>query len=303
MARIELSLLLVYSSVAFGAGGSIGTAVSTGSFLLNAAPVKGNATLLDGTLIEATQGSSRLQLTNGARFDLAAGSRAKVYSDRIVFEKGSSDVSLAGSYAIEARSLRISSRSANVKGVIALAGEKDVQLAASNGAFRVHNAQGILVSFVEAGMGLAFQAQAAGGAPSSFVGCVVKKEEKLYVYDPITRMLVELRGGTVDREWGNQIQVNGTARAAAAGSNQQVLDVTGFTRIQVGGCATIAQQTQTQLPAQPAGAAQPAPRSPDVPKASGGGMSAGTKVGIVVAVAGGGAGAALVLSSKSNRSN
>jgi len=310
MVRICFSLGVIFSSMAFAAGGSIGTAVSDGSFLLNSAPVKGNATLLDGAVVEATIGSSRLQLSNGAKFELAAGSRAKVFADRIVFERGSSDVALPGNYAMEARSLRISPQSASVKGVIALAGDKDVQLMASNGSFRVHNGQGILVSYVEAGMGLAFQAQATSGTPSSFVGCVVKREDKFYIYDQITRMLVELRGGGVDREWGNQIQVNGTARAAAAGSNQQVLDVTGLSRIQVGGCAAIAQQTQTQVPtgqqqaaARPA--TQPKPTSPGTPtpKPSGTGMSAGTKVAIVAVVAGGGAGAALGLSGKSNRSN
>jgi hypothetical protein len=176
-------------------------------------------------------------------------------------------------------------------------------VAALEGRLRVHTAAGILVSNVAAGMALALTPQIAGqAAPSSLVGCLLKMDEKWILYDTVARIVVELLGSGFEKEWGNRVQVNGTARAAAqpAASTVQVLDVTSVTLIEAGGCIEVARIIGARLPPAETAAPQPpvvtAPRPP-----AGGGMSAGTKVAIIGGAAGGAVGAALA--TRSSRSN
>ncbi len=297
--RCLTGLLFIVPAIA--AGPNLGVATAEGAFTVNNATVRGNATITEGASIETTMSPSRLSMTTGARFRLDANSRARVFTDRVVLEKGSGELTATKTYAIEARSLRITPDAPNSKARVALRDEKVVQVASSSGRFRVHNAAGILVSNLDPGLALEFEPQVTGpGAPSSFVGCVLRKDSKFIIYDQTTRMIVELRGSGFEKEVGNRVQANGTARAAGAQATTQTLDVTSVVRIEQGGCADIAREIGADLAGQTA-AAQPG--GPASPGAKTGGMSAGTKVAIAAVVGGGGAAAAVVATqSGDNRS-
>lgn len=294
---------LLFLVPAFAAGPNLGVATAEGAFTVNSATVRGNATITEGASIETTMAPSRLSLATGARFRLDANSRARIFTDRVVLEKGSGELTATKTYAIEARSLRITPDAPNAKARVALRDEKVVQVASSTGRFRVHNAAGILVSNLDPGLALEFEPQVTGpGAPSSFVGCLLRKDGKFIIYDQTTRMIVELRGTGFEKEVGNRVQANGTARATGAQAATQTLDVTSVVRIEQGGCSDIAREIgadpPTSQPATPVRTAGPAS-----PSGQGGGMSAGTKVAIVAAIAGGGAAAAVVATqSGDNRS-
>ncbi|MCC6589353.1 MAG: hypothetical protein IT168_21825 [Bryobacterales bacterium] len=290
---------------ATAAGGSLGVATAEGPFTVNSALVRGNATLTDGAAVETTTAPSRLNLASGAKVRLDPNSRARVFTDRVVLEKGSGELTATRTYSIEARTLRITPEAPNSSARVALRADKVVQVASSSGRFRVHNAAGILVSNLDPGLALEFEPQVTGpGAPSSFVGCVLKKDDKFIVYDQTTRMIVELRGTGFEKEAGNRVQVNGTARAAAQG-NTQALDVTSVIRIEQGGCADVAKEigadtgtggakaTAASKPARTP-KSSPAPASTPAGSAGSTGMSAGTKIAIIGAVAGGGVAAAVV---------
>ncbi len=306
LAAAMVAGLVAQPSIA--AGGSLGVATAEGPFTVNSALVRGNATLTEGAAVETTMTPSRLNLASGAKVRLDPNSRARVFTDRLVLEKGSGELTATRTYAIEARTLRITPETPNSSARVALRADKVVQVASSSGRFRVHNAAGILVSNLDPGLALEFEPQVTGpGAPSSFVGCVLRKDNKFVVYDQTTRMIVELRGTGFEKEAGNRVQVNGTARAAAQG-NTQVLDVTSVIRIEQGGCADVAKEIGADTsspsgaakpPATPKPAVTPKPASPapaSTPAAKGGstGMSAGTKIAIIGAVAGGGVAAAVV---------
>lgn len=298
----SLTGLLLVAPV-FGAGANLGVATAEGAFTVNSATVRGNATITEGASIETTMSPSRLSLSTGARFRLDPNSRARIFTDRVVLEKGSGELTATKTYAIEARSLRITPDVPNAKARVALRDEKVVQVASSSGRFRVHNAAGILVSNLDPGHALEFEPQVTGpGAPSSFVGCVLRKDGKFIIYDQTTRMVIQLRGTGFEKEAGNRVQANGTARATTAQATTQTLDVTSIVRIEQGGCADIAREAGADpVASQPA----PAERSsaPASPGGQGGGMSAGTKVAIIAAIAGGGAAAAVVATqSGDNRS-
>jgi len=293
---------LLFIVPVFAAGPNLGVATAEGAFTVNSATVRGNATITEGASIETTMSPSRLSLSTGARFRLDPNSRARIFTDRVVLEKGSGELTATKTYAIEARSLRITPDVPNAKARVALRDEKVVQVASSSGRFRVHNAAGILVSNLDPGLALEFEPQVGGpGAPSSFVGCVLRKGGKFIIYDQTTRMIVELRGTGFEKEVGNRVQANGTARATTAQATTQTLDVTSIVRIEQGGCSDIAREIGADPVSQPTTAGRPA--GPASPSGQGGGMSAGTKVAIVAAIAGGGAAAAVVATqSGDNRS-
>ena len=278
---------------AFAAGPALGIVTANGDFLMNNSKVSGNATLTEGAVIETTGVGSSLRFNNGARIDLSGEAKATVYQDRLVLEAGYGDLSSAGAYQIEAVSLRISPASADASGRIIRSGAKTVQVAAGGGTMRVFNAGGILVANVAPGTALEFEPQAAGAAPpSSFLGCLLKKQGKFILYDQTARIVVELRGTGFEREWGNRVQVIGTTDAATQSDvGAQVVDVTSLTRFAVGGCSPVAGALGAELPpsAAPPAPGAPPPTTPAQPPLRGGGMSAGTKVAIVLAVGAGGA--------------
>jgi hypothetical protein len=304
-----LTLILAASSLIHAA--NLGMATSEASLKLNGTTVEGTATLTDGAILETTQAPSRIRLNNGARLQLSSNSRIRLNSNRLVLEQGYTDLLTPGSLTIEARSLQVKPDSAQSRGRIALHGSNLVQVAAAHGSFRVFNAGGVLVSNLLAGDAFDFEPQDQGPSPpSSALGCLLKKDNKWIIYDQATRLIVELQGNAAafEKEWGNRVQANGTARSSAqpATASTQILYVTSLTRTSTGGCAEVAAAIAAQAPGQIVAPAAPAPgiavRVPPPAPTSGGGMSAGTKVAIAAAVVGGGGGAAFALTQKS-RSN
>lgn len=285
-ASLFLGLTLVSWSGAFAA--SLGVATGGGPYKLDDATIQGTATLREGSTVETLSSPSNLRLTNGARFELDAASRARVFRDRVVLERGSGEFVSGPTFRVESKSLRFSAGEPGVRARIAVREDRKVQIASASGRMHVRNAAGMLISNVDPGLALEFEPQAGGAAlPSSFVGCLLEKDGKFVIYDQTTKMTVELKssGPDLQPEVGNRVQANGTARPGP--NNSQTLDVTTITQIEKGGCSDIAQLINADRPPATAGGRTPAgePR--------GGGMSAGTKVAIIAGVIAGGAGGAL----------
>ncbi|MBK5290706.1 MAG: hypothetical protein JJE04_03295 [Acidobacteriia bacterium] len=308
MASYLFAFLLAASLQAAGSP-SLGVASSPGGFKLNNAAVTGSATLFDGSIIETVDSPSRLGLASGASFQLSPNSRARLHHSRLVLERGFADVLPGKASTIEARSLLITPASSDSRGRIALRGANLVRVAAASGAFRVYNASGVLISRLEPGDALEFEPQDQGPAPpSSAFGCVLKKDNKFVIFDQSTRLTVELQGAGIEKEWGNRVQANGTARSTGqpGTATTQVLFVTSLTRLETGGCSEVASALNAQLPNQPAPStanpATPTSVSTAPPATKSTGMSAGTKVAIVAAVAGGGGAAAYLATQGKDRS-
>lgn len=109
------------------AGGSLGVATAEGPFTVNSALVRGNATLTEGAAVETTMTPSRLNLASGAKVRFDPNSRARVFTDRLVLEKGSGELTATRTYAIEARTLRITPETP-VRARVALRADKVVQV-------------------------------------------------------------------------------------------------------------------------------------------------------------------------------
>src|SRR5438067_980541 len=105
--RLLLALIFLGNlAVNQAAGPALGVAIARGGFTIDGASVTDNATLFGGATIETERASSRLQLSSGARIELAPRSRAKVFEDHMTLEKGTGELA-AKNYQIEAQTLRI----------------------------------------------------------------------------------------------------------------------------------------------------------------------------------------------------
>lgn len=96
VARIVLSSLVF--SVAALAAPAIGIVTASGHFSVEGSQVWGNATLFDGATIETGEASSELALRNGVRVQLGAGSRARIWQNRMDLQKGVAQLAAPSSF-------------------------------------------------------------------------------------------------------------------------------------------------------------------------------------------------------------
>ena len=78
---------MFFSAVALAAP-AIGIVTASGHFSVEGSQVWGNATLFDGATVETSTASSELALRNGVKVQLGAESRARIWQNRLVLEKG-----------------------------------------------------------------------------------------------------------------------------------------------------------------------------------------------------------------------
>ena len=280
-------ILTSHLAILQAAAPALGVAIAKGGFQVDGASVSGNATLFGGATIETDRASSRLQLSSGARVELAPQSRARVFGDHLALEKGSGELA-SKDYQIEARTLRVATGAAPSLARVSIQGSSSVLVTAVNGPAHVYNEIGLLVADVRPGMALAFEPQAGAATASERTGCLMRSSAdrtKYTLVDPVANVTVELRGEGLAEQVGNQVKVSGTTFRSAtpvAGASQ-VIQVTSLQVVAQGGCgAAQAASPSTQPgPAQPAGKSGPAT-----------GASTGISNGAKIAIAAVGVGAA-----------
>jgi hypothetical protein len=260
VAKSVLSFLLF--SVAALAAPAIGIVTASGHFNVEGSQVWGNATLFDGTTIETSSASSELALRNGVKVQLAAGSRARIWQNRLVLEKGIAQ--LAAPVSFEAR---VSDQAKLIRAPF-----RGVAMQAAQGQV-VH------------------------------AGCMVYKDGHFLVQDQATQEVIEVSGTDLAVNVGNRVEVRGAISSARAGvaPATSVMNVASVALVSQGGCLSVSAtlDAKTEVPASTAaptaaGAKPPSP-SPSSTPAAHTGMSTGAKIGIVAAIGGGGAGAAIAL--------
>jgi hypothetical protein len=290
--RNILFLFVIISAVAIAATPAIGIVTASGHFTLDKSQVWGNATVFEGSVIETGSASSEIALRNGAKLQLAKDSRARILSDRVVIEKGVGQVSAPETFEVNAANLRIHS-----SGRLRVDIGQTVQIASLVGSARVSSASGMLLAAIPAGRVMSFPPQAADGTVTR-TGCLLFKDNHYIMQDENTQEVVELSGGqNLNAQVGNRVEITGAASSAkpAVSIATLLVNVAAMTPKSSGGCLSVAASlnAQTEVTA----AANPAQPAAEAPK-SGGGMSTGAKVAIIVAIAGGGAGAAIALAGK-----
>ncbi|MDQ6665714.1 MAG: hypothetical protein M3Z23_15145 [Acidobacteriota bacterium] len=176
----SLIALILTANMPFlsAANPSIGVALASGNITIDKASTPGNAPLFEGNTIETDKSASRLQLNNGVRVVLASESRGKVYRDRMILEKGSTQVTAPGNFGVAADFLRITGTDSNSSATVAMHGQT-VQVASLQGTMQVANAQGVFLTKIAPGMAFDFTRQDANaGAGAADQDSTNKKKKK-----------------------------------------------------------------------------------------------------------------------------
>jgi hypothetical protein len=209
-------VLILGAGAALGANSAIGLAVANGSFQVDRAQVWGSSSLFDGSVVETAKTASQIQVNGGVDVRLAADSRVMVYRQRIVLERGFTQIQSATDYAVEARSLTIATEARETVARIKLDGARKVTVAALSGPVDVRNSAGVLVARVEAGRSLDLEPQTDGAAaPTRVSGCLLEKAGKPILADQTANVVLELKGTDLDKETGNRVEIVGMAAGAA----------------------------------------------------------------------------------------
>ena len=204
-----IALTLVANlSLGMAAAPAVGIVTAGGRFTIDDSSIAGNATLFEGNRIETGKISSRLQLNAGARMQLAAESSGVVYGDRLVLQKGSSRLENAGTYRVEALSLRISPAAGAAQVSLRRAGV--VQVAALAGPVRVTTANGVLLANLETGRTVDFTPGEGPAAPTTVTGCLESASGKFLLTDEVSLVRFEVMGAGMEKEAGHRVQVDGT---------------------------------------------------------------------------------------------
>jgi hypothetical protein len=248
---------------------AIGTVVAKGSFRLDNATVRGNATLFEGATVETADTGSSMELSSGARVTLGPESKGRFFGDHVVIERGQGRLDRTAGFHLEARGLTIQPETGNATGRVLLASNTRVQVAALTGSFRVLNARGMVVAKLPPGLTLAFEPQISSG-PTKLMGRLQVKNGHYLLTDETTNVTVELFGPGLAKEVGHRIEVNGALDPTVT----PVSDASEFIRV-------------TSVKTVPVSGAAPA-------GAAAGGSSGAAISGTAIAVIGGVAAAAMV---------
>ena len=235
-----LVLLIGMLQAVLAASPVIGTATARGQFLLDRAIVQGNATLLDGSIVETGPIPSRLWLQGGAQMIIGSQSRGTVFGDRLVLEKGEGMLEGSRRYSIEASVLRIWPESSEAAARVTYGQPGKISVVAMAGQVRVATADGVLLARLEPGMAREFEPQAAGAAaPVSVAGCLTAADKAFLLKDDTANLSFELRGQDLARYAGQRVAVTAAQvrDAKPAGGASQVLQVTQVKSLG-GGCPT-----------------------------------------------------------------
>lgn len=210
-----LAVLMCMCSYAVAGTASIGTASARGNMRVDSYAVKGNATLFDGSVVETGQATADLRLAKGTEITMSTNSLGTLYSDRLVLQRGESELAATSSFQLQANGLRVTSNGPSSRAMVSIKPGNTVEVAALTGSFGVTNEHGILLANVRPGLPVSFAMQV-GGDPTSFSGVgMVSYENGHYYLTDNADVKYELTGKDLKKYIGTKVIVSGTLHAGA----------------------------------------------------------------------------------------
>jgi len=197
---------------AAAATSSIGFVRSAGDFRVDGSVVRGNSTVFDGNVIETSAARSVVQL-DGSQLTLAPDSRAKVYRDRTILEKGTGTLREANQHFFQADTLQISPGAKDSVVQVDVVSASRISVFAVSGSAQVRNSTGILVASIRPGMALAFDAappQSGGSTAVKMTGTVNVIDGKYFITDATANVTAELRGSDLAKLAGKTVEITGS---------------------------------------------------------------------------------------------
>jgi hypothetical protein len=214
-AVLAMSFMATYAS----AGTTVlGTASARGDMRVDGYTVRGDATIFNGTVVETQEASARLRIGDGVDITMSKASRGTIYGNHFVLQRGQSELAAPASFEMEANGLHVATGSPNSVGVIALAPDHAVQIAALAGSLEVRDGQGLVLSNVLPGRPLTFAMQAEASTSPYYVSAVglLDYQNGHYYITTDENVKYELTGGDLEKFVGDKVVVTGTLNPAVA---------------------------------------------------------------------------------------
>lgn len=224
--------------VVTAATGSIGVIRSSGDFRVDGSMVRGNSTVFDGNTIETTTSRSVVQL-DAAQITLGPDSRARVYRDRTILEKGAGLLRDAGTHVFEAASLRIAPAAGDAVIQVDVEGPSRISVSARSGGVLVRNSGGNLVASLRAGSELEFDTQAGASTAVKIRGVVELRNGNYFVTEATTHVTFQLQGPDLAKYVGKLVTITGSAIPGATplGGASQVVQAVSIQPVATGAAA------------------------------------------------------------------
>jgi hypothetical protein len=214
----RMFILFVCCAIVLSAAATpVGVLTTVGSIRLDGADVRGNGTVLNGSIVETAANPSQLSLKNGIHFDLAAQSRAQVYDNHAILERGASQIHGSNGYPIQVNAVSVIPIGDSSTIRVFRTSASKLQVSAVTGQAEVHNADGLLIAKVFPGSALDFDQQPAGAVGAAKVSGKLEKTDTRYMLtDVTTKTNFELQGDNLDKSVGHCIAATGSADPANA---------------------------------------------------------------------------------------
>ncbi|HKF47019.1 MAG TPA: hypothetical protein VKB38_06635 [Terracidiphilus sp.] len=231
-AYLAAGLFLAASPLAL-ASTAIGTASARGDLRVDGYSIVGNATLFDGSAIQTNVATATLRLDKGTEIKMAGGSLGTLYRDHMVLQHGKSEMATSDRFQMDAGGFHVVPTQPGARGVVAVSGLGNIEVAALNGSFQVTNGSGKVMGKVVPGTPKSFADEGAGSV--SVTGKVSRVNGHYYVTDS-NGAIHEFIGKDADQEtvnkgfdkWvGKTVTISGSidTAAAATGGAVNVIDV------------------------------------------------------------------------------
>jgi hypothetical protein len=277
---------------------SVGFVVTNGQAQVDGAPVQGNSTLFQGSVVQAGSVTSDLMFPGGSNLLLQPDSAVKVYRDYAVLQRGGA--TQRGGHTLVADGLKVSSLSPQGAVFVDLQDGSHLKVAAQGGSAEVRNPAGVLVARLEPGKALSFVVQASpqnansaplqqnstptttgqAAPPSSglqlTVHGILRKDHPgryghFLLTDVATNVTYELQGPSLDDLVGASVEVTGsTFDATAAVGASKVMAVSDIHQMPMSEIRgnTPAGNTPAAAPPTPSGETVPTPSNGPGPEAN-----------------------------------
>jgi hypothetical protein len=222
---LSVALLATLPLAAVAGTNSIGTASARGDMRVDNYKVQGNATLFDGSVVQAGTASVDVRMPAGVQIMLAADSQGTLYRDHLVLQSGATTLTSSGSFSLEAKGLKVTSTSPNSHGIVSLRTSGNVEVAALTGSFGVTNSRGVLLANIIPGKALRIPA-AMGQTGSTTLSGTLSVNNGVYSITDSAGQTITVQGTNLAQYVGKTLSITATTSTTAGVTTYTVTAVT-----------------------------------------------------------------------------
>ena len=275
LTRIAL-LITATAAVLLAAPRYLGMITSDGSLWVDSGGVSSHATLFEGSIVQTEDTPAKLQLAGGVHVLVDRASRAQVFQDHLLLEKGRTQLDVGSSFRIEARTLQVTPAAASSRAVVTVRESGAIEVGSLSGEVQVRNRSDVMVARVTPAHAVELRPDASGA--SVVTGCVSQLGKVFVLADDASGVIIELRGEKLHAPSGKRIQITGEAMHARPSTPaDQMIHVSELKVLATGCSANIAST----------GATATGSRARTAPGSGGAASSASTGISAAHAVLGG----------------